>query len=138
MFPILVPLGGHTVSGKGIHSVEDLEVYKRSFDLAMRVHDLSLGFPKFELYELGSQMRRSSNSVAANLAEGWGNRHLRVYLECVTRALGELRETRHHLRMAERKDYSEGRTIPAMLEDYEECRLMLLGLQRSLIRRLHG
>jgi len=81
-------------------------------------------------------MRRSSNSAPANLAEGWGNRHPKIYLECVTRALGELRETRHHLRVADRKGYAGGLSITSMLKDYEECRLMLLGLQRSLIRRI--
>lgn len=38
-------------------------------DLHITVHELTMSFPKFEMYELGSQLRRSSNSVPANLAE---------------------------------------------------------------------
>ena len=124
------------VGNRGIHSVEDLEVYKRLFELTLKVHEFTLAFPRFELFELGSQVRRSSNSAPANLAEGWGNRHPRLYLEGVTRALGELRETRHHLRVAERKGYGNTGFVESLLRDYEECRLMLLGLQRSLIRHI--
>ena len=45
---------------KRIKSYEDLEVYKRLCDLHLEISQLSLKFPKFELYELGSQIRRSS------------------------------------------------------------------------------
>ncbi|MCF6158702.1 MAG: four helix bundle protein [wastewater metagenome] len=67
----------------------------------------SATFPKFELYELGSQLRRSSNSSPANIAEGWNNKHINIYLEGINRALGEIRETRHHIKMASRKGYIE-------------------------------
>jgi len=60
-----------------IESFEDLEVYQRLFELHLEIHELSLTFPKFELRELGSQIRRSSNSAPANLAEGWSNKHIK-------------------------------------------------------------
>ena len=53
----------------------ELMVYRRLVELHLRVHELSLAFPRFELYELGAQMRRSSNSAPANLAEGFNNKH---------------------------------------------------------------
>ena len=59
-----------------IQNVEDLEVYQRLYNLAIEIHELTLAFPKFELYELGSQLRRSSNSASANLAEGFNNKHI--------------------------------------------------------------
>jgi len=71
--------------------VEDLKVYQKLCDLAIEVSGLSLTFPKFELYELGSQVRRSSNGSAANIAEGFDNRHTNIYLECISRSLGEIR-----------------------------------------------
>lgn len=85
--------------------VEDLKVYRKLFDLALSVHRLTMTFPKFELYELGSQLRRSSNSCAVNLAEGFGNKHTRIYLECISRSQGEIRETKHHLKIAHQKGY---------------------------------
>ncbi len=52
----------------------DLEVYKLSFDLAMRLFQVSKAFPPEERYSLTDQMRRSSRSVCANLAEAWRKR----------------------------------------------------------------
>ena len=58
---------------KVISSYEDLEVYQKLVELHLEVHELTMSFPKFEMYELGSQLRRSSNSAPANVAEGWNN-----------------------------------------------------------------
>lgn len=115
-----------------ITSFEDLNVYKKLVELHLEVNELTLGFPKFELYELGSQLRRSSNSIAANVAEGWNNKHLNMYLEGVNRALGELRETVHHLSMASRKGYLSNETSEDLIKRYGECGKMLRGLEHAL------
>jgi four helix bundle protein len=60
--------------GEKIISHRDLEVYKRAFEAATRIFDLSKTFPKEELYSLTDQIRRSSRSVCANLAEAWRKR----------------------------------------------------------------
>ena len=52
----------------------DLDVYRRAFDAAMAIFELSKGFPREEQYSLTDQIRRSSRSVCANLAEGWRRR----------------------------------------------------------------
>lgn len=91
-------LFSHRFMGQNIKRVEDLDVYRRLFNLHIEVHNLTLTFPKFELYELGSQLRRSSNSILANLAEGFSNKHTKIYLEGISRGQAELRETVHHLR----------------------------------------
>ncbi len=116
-----------------IESFEDLEVYKKLCELHLEINQSSLKFPSFELYELGSQVRRSSNGAPANIAEGWNNRHINIYLEGINRAMGEVQETLHHLNMAFRKKY-------LLLEEYEgyrnryfEAARMLRGLERSLI-----
>jgi len=53
-----------------INSFRDLDVYQKLYRLHMEVHVISLQFPKFEMYELGAQIRRSTNSAPANIAEG--------------------------------------------------------------------
>ena len=63
-----------------IRSFEDLDVYQKLEELHLEINELSLTFPKFEMYELGSQIRRSSNSAPANLAEGWSNKHINIYI----------------------------------------------------------
>ena len=118
-----------------IRSFRDLEVYKMLCDLHIEVCELSFAFPPFEKYELGSQIRRSSNSIPANIAEGSGNKHLNIYLETLNRALGELRETLHHLMMAFRKGYMIEVQYTDFCNRYERCARMIKGLERSLINR---
>jgi len=61
-----------------MNSYRDLEIYKLAFELAVRVHYASLKLPKFELYEQGSQIRRSSKSVKDQIAEGYGRRRYKA------------------------------------------------------------
>ena len=61
-----------------INSVRDLEVYKLAFVSAMEIFEISKGFPKEETYSLSDQIRRSSRSVCANLAEGWRKRRYKA------------------------------------------------------------
>lgn len=111
------------------NSVDDLEVYKKLFDLTIGVHNLTLLFPKFEL---GSQLRRSSNSAPANLAEGFNNKHTNIYLEGISRAQGEVRETVHHLKIAFRKKYINQDKLNHFLKEYDVCGRMLTNLEKSL------
>ena len=117
-----------------IHSFEDLVVYQRLVELHLEVNELTMSFPRHEMYELGSQLRRSSNAVAAILAEAWNNKHVSVYLEGINRALGELRETRHHLTIASRKNYVDPASLAGFTERYDECGRMLRGLELALLR----
>jgi hypothetical protein len=52
-----------------------LEVYRRSRQLSVQIHKMSLGLPKFEMFEVGSQIRRSAQSVPANIVEGFALRN---------------------------------------------------------------
>ena len=54
-----------------IQSHDELDVYKIAFESAMRIYEISKQFPKEETYSLTDQIRRSSRSVCANIAEGW-------------------------------------------------------------------
>lgn len=115
-----------------ITGYEDLEVYQKLCDLHIEVNDLTFTFPKFKLYELGSQLRRSSNSAPANIAEAWNNKHINIYLEGINRTQGELRETKHHLKMAYRKGYIEDAKYKNLIERHDECDRMLKSLEKSL------
>ena len=59
---------------KKIMNHGDLDVYQRAFEMAMRLFELSKSSPKEETYSLTDQIRRSSRSVCANLAEAWRKR----------------------------------------------------------------
>lgn len=57
-----------------IQSHDELDVYRLAFEAAMRIFELTKGFPKEESYSLTDQMRRSSRSVCSNIAEAWRKR----------------------------------------------------------------
>jgi four helix bundle protein len=85
--------------------VEDLLVYQKLCDLHIEISDLTSKWPMEERFELSSQVRRSSNSSPANLAEKHSDRHVRNKIEGVNRSRGEALETVHHLYIALRKTY---------------------------------
>ena len=59
---------------KRIQSHEELDVYRMAFEAAMRIFEVSKGFPREEIYSLTDQMRRSSRAVCNNIAEAWRKR----------------------------------------------------------------
>ena len=53
----------------------DLDIFKLAMQLAVKAHDITINdLPHFEMYEEGSQLRRSSKSVVSNIVEGFGRR----------------------------------------------------------------
>lgn len=80
-------------------SYKTLEVWHIARELVIEIHRMSLEkLPKFELYEEGSQIRRSSKSVKSNIVEGYGRRrHKAEYLRFLDYAFASLLETTDHL-----------------------------------------
>ena len=118
--------------GKRYLDVEDLEVYQKLCQLHIEVCDLSHEWPAEEKYELGSQVRRSSNSSPAQLAEKHDDRHIRNQIEGINRSRGEAGETIHHLFIAKLKDYIEPAGYSSYQSRYKEYIRMPNGLEKSL------
>ena len=77
---------------------EDLEVYQLALKTQREIFQLSKGFPKEERFSLTDQIRRSSRSVGANIAEAWHKRRYPAHFASkLTDADGESAETRHWL-----------------------------------------
>jgi four helix bundle protein len=75
-----------------------LEIYQRAHRLAVDVHRMSLRLPKMEMYEQGSQVRRSSKSVAAQIVEGYCLRkNKNEFVQYLNRAYASAHETMEHL-----------------------------------------
>jgi len=64
--------------GERINSYKELRVYRNAMDAAMRIFELTKAFPPEEKYSMVDQMRRSSRSVCANLAEAWRKRRYKA------------------------------------------------------------
>ena len=116
--------------------VEDLEVYGKFCQLHFEVCECTHNWPSEEKYELGSQVRRSSNSSPAQLAEKNDDRHLRNKIEGVNPARGEATETIHHLFMARLKNYLTEEDCQMFRARYKQCIRMLNGLEKSLEKHL--
>jgi four helix bundle protein len=79
-------------------SYKDLDVYNLSLNLFYKTHIVSLKLPKYELYELGSQIRRSADSVATNIVEGYGRkRYKQDFIKFLTYSHASNLETYCHL-----------------------------------------
>jgi four helix bundle protein len=78
---------------------KDLEVWQLARELTIDVHRMTLAeLPKFEMYEEGSQIRRSVKSIRANIVEGHGKRRYKMeFVRHLTYSLGSARETEDHL-----------------------------------------
>jgi four helix bundle protein len=77
---------------------KDLEIYKLAFDLSIKIHRLSLKLPDFEIYEQGSQIRRSSKGIRDAIAEGYGRRRYKPdYIKFLTYSIASCDETINHL-----------------------------------------
>lgn len=83
-----------------MNSYRDLEIYKLSFELAVKIHNASLKLPKFELYEQGSQIRRSSKSIKDQIVEGYGRRRYKAdYIKFLVGSHSSCDETMSQLEM---------------------------------------
>ena len=82
-------------------SYRDLEIWKLAREIAIAVHRMTLqNLPKFEMYEEGSQIRRSAKSVAANIVEGYGRRRYKQeFIRFLVFAHASCDETIDHLEM---------------------------------------
>src|ERR1700690_701839 len=79
-------------------SYKNLEIWRLSRELTMRIHGMSLGFPKFEQFEEAQQIRRSIKSVKSTIVEGYGRRYYEQdFIKFVIYALASNDETIDHL-----------------------------------------
>ena len=92
-----------------IKSFKDLEVYTLSYNLAMDIFRTSRGFPADEKYSLTSQIVRSSRSICANIAEGYGRKvYSAEFKKHLIYSLGSLEETKAWINFAVDCNYIDG------------------------------
>ena len=104
----------------GTTSYKDLDIYRISFDLALEMHELSLTFPKFEMFEEGRQLRKSSKGIPSCIAEGWGRRYYKSdYVKFLIYALASCDETNVHLDFAVKCNYINKEQHKAYIDRYE-------------------
>jgi len=113
-----------------LRTFEDLKVWQLAHQLSIEVSALVKTFPRHEKYDLAGQMRRSSRSIPADIAEGYGRYHFNDKLTFYERARASLGELRNHF-----KDALMNRYISMAQYDYFYKKMQEIGF---LLNRMMG
>jgi four helix bundle protein len=112
-----------------IRSFKELKVWQKAMDLAMEIFEVTKRFPMEERYSLTDQIRRSSRSVPANIAEAWRKRRYpAAFVSKLNDAEGESAETQTHLETAKRCGYIDLPSASRLDNSCEEIMAMLVSM----------
>ena len=111
------------------------DIWQRSFKVVLLIYRLTNRFPVAEVYGLTSQLRKSSNSVAANIAEGCGRGSEADFARFLRISVGSASETQSHIMIAAGLGYLDKETADEVLDEISQIRQMIGGLIRSLGRK---
>lgn len=115
--------------GEKIKTHHDLLVYRMAFETAMEIFEQSKGFPKEETYSLTDQIRRSSRSVCANLAEAWRKRRYQgAFISKLSDAESEAAESQVWLEFAVKCHYLSREKAAALFKTYDEVISILVAM----------
>jgi four helix bundle protein len=108
-----------------------LEVFKKSYAVALEIHKITKRFPKHEQYEIGQQLRRSSKSIPVNIAEGMGKQESKKdVIHYVRTAMGSCDETRVWLEFCQDLGYLSESDRLNLDEQYQQIGRMLHGVRK--------
>ena len=116
-----------------VRRFEDLDVFRRAYQLSLEVHRVSLGFPRIEQFALADQVRRASKSICANIAEGFGKqRQSRVeFHRFLMMAIGSADEMQVWSLYCRDLGYIDKDVAGRWRGEYQEIARMLQGLSRA-------
>lgn len=117
-------------------SYKDLAIYVLAKESAVKIHKMTLDkLPKFEMYEEGSQIRRSSKSVVSNIVEGFGRRRYKnEFILYLTYAIASCDETKVHLEMLYETGSMKKDLFDELYPGYEELFAKLFNFRDAVIK----
>ncbi len=121
-----------------MNSFEELEVWKECRQLKIYISKLSKTFPSDEKYRLTDQIIRSSRSVTANIAEGFGRFHFQENIQYCRQARGSLFETLEHIYTAFDENYVDDKVVSEFKGLFEKCLKLLNGYIAYLLKAKVG
>ncbi len=119
-------------------SFEDLDVYKAARILVRDVYRVQHQFPKYEIYALGDQIRRSASSVTSNIAEGSGRSSFKEKSHFIEIAYGSLMEAFSQLQIAQDLGYLTQENIDEIRPQFIHVAKMLSGLKNYFDNQPHN
>jgi four helix bundle protein len=113
-------------------SYKELKVYQKSYDVAMRIFNLSKEFPREEIYSLTSQIRKSSRSVSANIAEAYRRKiYPKSFTSKINESEAEATETQNWLDYSFDCGYIDKEIKDNLYHTYDEILGMLVNMRLS-------
>ena len=114
-----------------MRSFEDFDVWKKAHELTLKIYKITRSFPEDERFGLTSQIRRSSASICANIAEGYtkSTRDFQRFLEI---ARASLEETKYHLILSKGLTYLSDEKYIELFNTSDQIGKMLYGLIKKL------
>ena len=117
---------------KEIKHFRDLDVYQKSFALAMKIYKFTKSLPAEERYSLVDQIKRSSRSVCSNIAESWRKRkYIAVFRNKLTDSIQEASETQSWLEFCFACNYIGKDLFNELDSEYEQILSMLNSMERN-------
>lgn len=115
--------------GERIVNHRQLDVYRRAFEVSMQIFEMSKSFPASEQFSLTDQVRRSSRSVCANIAEAWRKRRYpAAFVSKLSDAESEAAETQTWLEYVVRCGYATRTAVGPMYREYTAILRTLVGM----------
>jgi four helix bundle protein len=115
-----------------IKDFQDLIIWQKGMDIAEKCYYLTQSFPKEELYGMVQQVRRSSASIPANIAEGYGRRSSGDYVRFLNISQGSINELQTHLILCQRVGLCNAKDIELILDWLQEETRMIYALIKKL------
>jgi len=118
-------------------SYKKLKIWQLAKELSVEIHKMTLQLPKFELYETGSQIRRSSKSIRSNIVEGYGRRRYKSdFIKFLVYAHSSVDETRDHLEtLFETSSFTDKIEYKRISEKLDQAGRMIYRYIQSIERR---
>ena len=119
-------------------SFRDLDVWNMSIDLTTAIYELTVDYPRQEIYGLSSQMRRAAVSVASNIAEGSSRGTYKDFRQFVKMAMGSNSELQTQLVISRRLGFGEQRKCDKAEALSQDVHRMLSGLSNYLAVKIRS
>jgi len=122
-----------------IERPEDLTVWQKAHQFVLNIYEITKKFPSNEQFGLTAQLRKSSVSIPANIAEGSKRQYTKELIQFLHVAKGSLSESEYYIRLAKDLGYVSSKDFEGLFNQSDEVGRMLAGLIKSLrVRKSRG
>lgn len=119
-----------------MHNLKELKIWNKAVELSVEVYKATANFPKEEIYDLTSQIRRSAVSVPSNISEGAGRNSNKEFIHFLGISNGSSYELQTQLVISNKLKLISNETLQPLLKEIEEIQKMTYTFQNKLHNRI--